>query len=191
MRSARLALMMSALLGLSGELVAQESSPKDRKYGIETDVLWPVFPGATRTHVTVKMWQSGDMRGDVYAGLNIDFPQDRDTEGRFADYSIASGYRQYFWKGLHAEFSQTTGVGILRDHVTTGKTYNSFEWLVSGYAGYRFEFADKRYYLLPQFGVAGVLYKSNPWPIFTDGTLTKEAGETPFPLGALRFGITF
>jgi hypothetical protein len=56
----------------------------------------------------------------------------RDTEGRFADYSIASGYRQYFWKGLPAEFSQKTEIGILRDHVTTGKTYNRFDWLVSG-----------------------------------------------------------
>jgi hypothetical protein len=117
--------------------------------------------------------------------------RDRDTEGRFADYSLASGYRQYFWKGLHLEFSQTTGLGVLQNHVTTGKTYNSFDWLVSGYIGYKFEFAKKKLYVLPQFGVAGVIYKSNPWPIYEDKTLTKQVGESPFMLGSLRFGYNF
>ena len=42
-----------------------------------------------------------------------------------------------------------------------------------------------------QFGVAQVLYKSNPWPIYEDETLTKEVGETPFMLGSLRFGYNF
>jgi hypothetical protein len=164
---------------------------KSSRYGLESDILWPFFPGATRTHFTIKLWQKDHLRGDIYAGVNIDFPRDRDTEGRFADYSIASGYRQYFWKGLHAEFSQTTGLGILQNHVTTGKTYNSFDWLVTGYMGYKFEFAQKKIYVLPQFGVAGVVYKSNPWPIYEDNTLTKEVGEAPFMLGSLRFGYNF
>lgn len=175
------------LLGSRGDAVAQAAP----RFGLETDILWPVFPGATRTHLTVTLWRNGHLRGDAYGGINVDFPQDRDTEGRFADYSVASGYRQYLWKGLHAEFSQTTGVGVLRDHVTTGRTYRSFDWLVSGYVGYRFDLPRRRLYLLPQFGVARVLYKSNPWPIYADKTLTREVGETPFPLGSLRLGFTF
>jgi hypothetical protein len=171
-------------------LLAHSEAP-ERRYGLETDILWPFFPGATRTHLTVTLWQNGEWRGDAYIGINIDFPQDRETEGRFADYSIASGYRQYVWKGLNVEFSQTTGLGVLENHVTTGKTYRSFDWLASGYIGYRFDVARKRFYVLPQFGVARVLYKSNPWPIFEDKTLTKEVGETPFPLGSLRFGFNF
>lgn len=176
---------------LSTASALAQNGQKEGRYGLETDILWPFFPGATRTHFTVKLWQKGHLRGDVYVGINVDFPQDRETEGRFADYSIASGYRQYLWKGFHVEFSQTTGLGVLQDHVTTGKTYNSFDWLVSGYMGYKFEFAQRRFYLLPQFGVAGVLYKSNPWPIYEDATLTKEVGESPFMLGALRLGINF
>jgi hypothetical protein len=71
------------------------------------------------------------------------------------------------------------------------KTYKSFDWLISGYIGYKFEFAKKKMYVLPLFGIAGVIYKSNPWPIYEDKKLTKEVGESPFLLGSLRFGYNF
>lgn len=188
MKSTFLILAMASILTMP---VLSQTDRNQSTYAVETDILWPFFPGATRTHFTVKLWQNGHLRGDVYGGVNIDFPQDRETEGRFADYSIATGYRQYFWEGLHVEFSQTTGLGVLENHVSTGKTYNSFDWLVTGYVGYKLEFASNKLYILPQFGVANVVYKSNPWPIFEDKTLTKEVGETPFMLGSLRFGYNF
>jgi hypothetical protein len=182
------------LIGLVSMLTVNafaQSDSKESKFGLETDILWPFLVQTTRTHFTMKLWQKGNLRGDVYAGVNIDFPRDRETEGRFADYSLATGYRQYFWKGLHLEFSQTTGLGVLENHVTTGKTYNSFDWLITGYVGYKFEFAKQKLYVIPQFGVAGVVYKSNPWTIYEDNTLTKEVGESPFMLGSLRFGYNF
>jgi hypothetical protein len=184
-------LLIVGIVSLLTNSVTAQTEQKENKFGIETDILWPFLVQTTRTHLTVKLWQKGNFRGDAYVGLNIDFPRERETEGRFADYSLASGYRQYFWKGLHVEFSQTTGLGVLQNHVTTGKTYNSFDWLITGYVGYKFEFARKKFYVLPQFGVAGVIYKSNPWPIYEDKTLTKEVGESPFPLGSLRFGYNF
>lgn len=178
-------------LAFSTASALAQTAEQEGRYGLETDILWPFFPGAQRTHFTIKLWQKGHLSGDLYFGINVDFPQNRETEGRFADYSIASGYRQYLWKGLHLEFSQTTGLGVLQDHVKTGKTYESFDWLVSGYVGYRFDFGRRKCYLLPQFGLAGVIYKSNPWPIYEDATLTKEVGESPFMLGSLRLGIRF
>lgn len=182
--------LLGALYFSCASIFAQ-TEQKQSKYALETDILWPFLVQTTRTHFIMTLWEKGHLRGDVYAGLNIDFPRDRETEGRFADYSLASGYRQYFWKGLHLEFSQTTGLGVLENHVTTGKTYNSFDWLMSGYIGYKFEFAHKKLYIIPQFGIAQVVYKSNPWPIYEDETLTKETGETPFMLGSLRFGVNF
>ena len=186
----KLALVLG-LLCISAASIFAQTEQKESKFGIETDILWPFLVQTTRTHFVFKIWQKDHLRGDVYAGINIDFPRNRATEGRFADYSIASGYRQYLWKGLHLEFSQTTGLGVLQNHVTTGKTYNSFDWLITGYLGYKFEFLRKKLYVIPQFGVAGVVYKSNPWPIYEDETLTKEVGETPFMLGSLRFGYNF
>ena len=184
-------LLILSFISILSNTISAQTNEKSNKYGIETDILWPFLVQTTRTHFIVKLWQKGHLRGDAYIGLNIDFPRNRETEGRFADYSIASGYRQYFWKGLHLEFSQTTGMGVLQNHVTTGKTYNSFDWLITGYIGYKFEFASEKLYILPQFGVAGVIYKSNPWPIYEDKTLTKEVGESPFMLGSLRFGNNF
>ena len=188
---ARVLAVSLALVAATTTTVAAQEAPRESRYAVETDALWPFFPGAFRGHFVVKLWQKGNLRGDAYVGANVDFPRNRDTEGRFADYSVASGYRQYLWKGLHAEFSQTTGLGVLENHVTTRRTYRSFDWLMSGYVGYRFEFAKKRYYVLPQFGVASVVYKSNPWPVFEDKTLTKEVGEQAFPLGSLRIGVNF
>ncbi len=168
-----------------------ETDPSRSTCAIETDVLWPFFPGLTRTQMSITLWQDGDMRGDLLVGFNVHFPDDRETEGRFADYSVVTGYRQYVWKGLHVEFSQTTGLGVLQNHVTTGKTYNSFDWAATGYIGYRFDIAGDRFYIIPQFGVERVLYKSNPWPIFSDKTLVTEVGEQAFVLGSLRFGYHF
>lgn len=184
-------LLIFLIVILSISSLSAQSEQQDGRYSLETDILWPFYPGSTRTHFLVNIWQKSHFRGDVYVGLNIDFPRDRDTEGLFSDYSIASGYRQYLWKGFHMEFSQTTGLGVLKDHVTTGKTYNSFDWLVTGYIGYKFELPGNKFYVLPQFGVANVIYKSNPWPIYEDNTLANEVGETPFMLGSLRFGIKF
>lgn len=169
----------------------QEPMAVTPKNAVEIDALWPFFPGAFRAHYTRTLWKKGNLRGDLLVGANIDFPADRETEGRFADYSLVTGYRQYLWRGLHVEFNQTTGLGVLQDHVTTGETYRSFDWLMTGYIGYRFDFGKSNWYLLPQFGIAGVVYKSNPWPIYKDETLEKEVGEQPFSLGALRLGFRF
>jgi hypothetical protein len=139
-----------------------QTKEKIKRYGIETDILWPFFPGATRTHFTIKLWEKGHFRGDIYVGINVDFPKNRETE-----------------------------LGVLQNHVTTGQTYYGFDWLISGYVGYKVEFFRKKLYVIPQFGVAGVIYKSNPWPIYEDNTLTKEIGEAPFLLGSLRFGYNF
>lgn len=181
-------LVLTAILSLPA--MAQTEATPDFRQAVEIDALWPAFPGAFRAHYTRTLWQSGHWRGDLLAGVNVDFPADRETEGRFADYSLATGYRQYVWKGLHLEVNQTTGVGVLQDHVTTGETYTGFDWLVSGYLGYRFDVAQ-RWYILPQAGLARVVYKSDPWPVYEDGSLEKEVGESAFPLGSLRAGFRF
>ncbi len=159
---------------------------------IEAEVLWPFVSQTVRVHYTRTLWSNEKMRGDLIVGLNADLPRDRETEGNFADYSLVTGYRQYLWKGLHVEFNQTTGLGVLKNHVTTGATYNSFDWLMTGYLGYQFNLGKgKKWFVIPQFGIAGVVYKSNPWPIYEDKTLQKEVGEEPFMLGSLRFGMRF
>jgi hypothetical protein len=190
-------LIFAMVLTMTSILLAQKVE-NSSTFGVETDILWPFFPGLTRTQATITLWQDGDLKGDLLVGVNSFFPDDRETEGRFSEYSIVTGYRQYLWQGLHVEFSQSTGMGVLDNHVTTGKSYKSYDWAVTGYIGYKFELAEfnptsviKSLYIIPQFGVERVIYKSNPWPIYEDKTLTKEVGERPMMLGSLRFGCTF
>jgi hypothetical protein len=185
-------LLFASLLILIASAGFSQTETTASKQAIEVNVLWPIFPGnAYRVHYTRTLWQKNTLRGDLITGLSADLPRDRETEGRFADYSVVTGYRQYLWKGLHVEFLQTTGLGILQNHVTTGKTYHSFDWLVSGYAGYKYDIPRSRFYALAQFGVANVIYKSNPWPIYETKSLEKEVGESPFPLGTLVVGFKF
>ncbi len=169
-----------------------EQSMRTSKNGVELNVLFPIFPGALNVKYTRTLWQKGNLKGDILIGFNIDFAADRETEGRFSDFSLSTGYRQFFWKGLFAEFYQTTGLGNLQNHVSTGKDYNSFDWLVAGTGGYKIDFGkSKRIYSILQLGVANVIYKSNPWPIFADKTLEKEVGEQPFFYSGVQLGINF
>ena len=96
------------------------------------------------------------------------------------------------WKGLFIEYYQLTGYGRLRNHVSTGRDYDSFDLLTAGTAGYKFEFGKrKRIYSILQMGIAKVIYKSDPWPIYEDATLIKEAGEQVFFYGGVQFGFNF
>jgi hypothetical protein len=87
-------LLILGIVSLITNSVIAQTEQKESKFGIETDILWPFLVQTTRTHFTIKLWEKGNLRGDMYVGFNIDFPEDRATEGEgFADYSIASGYR--------------------------------------------------------------------------------------------------
>lgn len=190
-------LIFAMVLTMTSTLLSQKVE-NSSTFAVETDILWPFFPGLTRTQATITLLQDGDLKGDLLVGVNSFFPDDRETEGHFSEYSIVTGYRQYLWQGLHVEFSQSTGMSVLDNHVTSRKSYTSYDWAVTGYIGYKFDLAEfnptsviKSLYIIPQFGVESVIYKSNPWPIYEDKTLTKEVGERPIILGSLRFGCTF
>ena len=77
-------LLIIGIVSLISTSSFAQTEQKESKYAVETDILWPFLVQTTRTHFTFKLWEKGNLRGDVYVGLNIDFPRDRATEGRFA-----------------------------------------------------------------------------------------------------------
>ncbi len=162
-----------------------------RKWGAEANVLFPIYPGKKiNAKVTRTLWQSGNLRGDALLGFNIGLPDDRDTEGRFSEVAAAWGYRQYFGRGFNVELYNVTGLGKLEKSVRNGQYYNSFDWLVAGLVGYQIPLGS-RFYVLPQFGYAKVVYKSDPWPVLDEDDRTKEVGETAFPFGGVQVGVRF
>lgn len=193
MKTTRSSLLIFHLLFTFTAANAQQAELLPHKNAIEVNILFPIFPGnVINAKYTHTLWKNAAYKGDLLIGVNIDIPSDRDTEGNFSDYSLATGYRQFFWKGLFVEYYQLTGYGRLRNHVSKAKTYNSFDWLVAGTCGYKFEFGKrKRIYSILQIGIAKVIYKSNPWPIFEDATLTKEIGEQAFFYGGVQLGFNF
>jgi hypothetical protein len=192
MKKMKFAFMLVTILAFSTSSYGQTTVPNEKKWGAEFNILWPIFPGnLIRTQVTRTIWQNEKIKGDVILGININFPQDRDTEGRFSDYSIVTGYRQYLLKGLHIEFNQQMGYGNLKNHVTTKKEYKSFDWGVQLLAGYKYDIPKTRIYTAVQLGAGSTIYQSNPWPIYTDNTLTKEVGNEIIFVGGIQLGVKF
>ena len=170
----------------------EKAQPPQPKWGLETNVLWPIFPGnLIRVQATRTLWQKQHLKGDVLVGFNVNFPQDRATEGRFSDYSLVTGYRQYLYRGLHVEVNQQIGYGSLQNHVTTDKEYRSLDWGVQLLGGYKYDIPNTRWYTAVQLGVGGTVYQSNPWPIYTDDTLNEEVGNEIIFIGGIQLGIHF
>lgn len=173
---------------------AQDNTINPKKNGAEINVLWPIFPGNIyKGQVTYETWRKKDIAGDVYVGFHIRPFEYRETEGDFSNYALTFGYRQFIWKGLHAELYQAFGPGFNRNNVIDGKNYTSWDYEVGLLAGYRWEFLKKEKrdqmkispYISTQHGLYYLAAQSNPHPII-DFT-----SEKPIYVGTLNLGIKF
>lgn len=187
----RTVLVVLSLLLYAQEADAQEQS--DRKWMVEFNVLYPIYPANIYDlKIGRELWESGDLRGEFLAGIHLRPEEFRDTEGDFRDISVILSYRQYLWKGLNIESYNLLSNGRLNNHVTTGEDYSSFDMVNALFIGYNLEFGKaKRLYVLTQLGFARVNYKSNPWPIYEDNTLTIEEDEGVFFNGGVQIGFKF
>lgn len=173
---------------------AQNKDYQGKKWGAEFNILWPIFPGNIfKGQVTYEAWRENDLAGDVYAGFHIRPFEFREDEGDFSNYALTFGYRQFFWKGLHAEIYQAIGPGFNRNNVIDGKDYNSWDYEVGLLLGYRLELFKKEKrdkmkfspYLSTQHGFYYLAAQSNPHPI------RNFEGEQPFYVGTLNLGVRF
>lgn len=166
-----------------------------KKWGVELNLLWPIFPGNIyKGQITYEAWRKNDhWAGDVYVGFHIRPFEYREKEGDFANYALTFGYRQFVWKGLHLELYQAFGPGYNRNNVIDGKNYDSWDYEVGLLAGYRLELLKKEKrdtkrispYLSTQQGFYYLAGQTNPHPI------RDFEGEKPIYVGTLNFGIKF
>jgi len=173
---------------------AQEKLNDSRKWGVEINLLWPIFPGNIyKGQVTYESWRKNDLAGDLFAGIHVRPYEFRKEEGNFSNYALTFGYRQFIWKGLHLELYNAFGPGFNKNNAVNGKDYTSWDYEVGLSAGYRWEFLSKekieksKYspYLSTQHGFYYVASKSNPHPIIG---LT---GENAIYVGTLNLGVRF
>ena len=187
----RISIIVLCLLVGAYWVHAQEQN--DRKWGVEFNALYPIYPSNVYDlKVGRELWKKGNYKGELLTGIHLRPEEFRDTEGDFKDISLILSYRQYLWRGLNIESYNLLGSGRLNNHVTTDKDYSSFDVVNALFIGYKVDFEKaKRFYVLTQLGFARVNYKSNPWPIYEDDTLTTEEEENVFFNGGVQIGLKF
>ncbi|MCU0435409.1 MAG: hypothetical protein MUC87_18270 [Bacteroidia bacterium] len=187
-------LLIAIVLIVTSTIHAQTDSPAIKKWGAEVNLLWPIFPGNIyKGQVTFETYRKKDFAGDAYIGFHIRPFEFREDEGDFANYALTFGYRQFFWKGLHAEVYQAFGPGYNRNNVIDGKNYSSWDYELGLLAGYRWEFIKKEKrdklrispYISSQHGFYYLAAQTNPHPI------RNFDGEAPIYVGTLNFGVKF
>lgn len=134
------------------------SSYAPKNWGIETELIQPFLPnvGIIRLQGTYTFTALGKLRGDLLFGAYIRPNVKHDIVEKINEYLLITGYRQFFWKGLHAEAKSNIGYAWGTKNLIDGKDYNKFSWFWEANAGYKFDFAKKQtsnLYAVAQFGI--------------------------------------
>jgi hypothetical protein len=165
---------------------AQDSTPK--KWGIETELIQPVLPnvGIIRVQTTLTLTApESKMKGDLLLGAYIRPNVKHDIVEKINEYLLVTGYRQYLWKGLHAEAKSNLGYAWGTKNLIDGNDYNNLSWFWEANAGYKFDFAKKQnthLYAIAQFGILSKI---------TADIGPRGGKSDTFPQGNLLVGINF
>jgi len=158
-----LALPLLALPASAEEVRASLPSPA-QTWGLETDVAYALVPGvrAYTLNATHTLWGERDsLRGDVVFGIYLRPRVAHNVVETLDEYLLNAGYRQYLWKGLHAEVMLQGGYAWGWNNALDGKDYQAPSILAAVHAGYRFAFLEDKafgFYVLPQVGYLQGLY---------------------------------
>jgi hypothetical protein len=167
---------------------AQTNTTTPRKWGLEVELAQPFVPNvgilrlqATRTLTATDSRMKGDLLVGGYFRPNVK----HDIVEKINEYMLMLGYRQFFWKGLHAEAKTNIGYAWGTNNRFDGKDYNNFSWFWEANAGYKFDFLQRpnsNLYIAVQGGVISSI-TSNIGP---------RGGESDFfPQANLMLGINF
>jgi hypothetical protein len=131
------------------------------KWGVEAELVQSFIPTvhifriqASRTLTPADSKLKGDLLLGAYIRPNVK----HDVVEKINEYMFMVGYRQFFWKGLHAEAKSNMGYAWGTRNLFDGKDYNTPTWFWEANLGYKFNFFKKEtynLYLIPQFGGLG------------------------------------
>jgi hypothetical protein len=152
---------------------AQEAAPSNprppapavkKPWGAELELVQPFIPevGIFTAKGTRTLWGSdGGLKGDAIVGVFLRPGVDHNVVDEIDEYAAILGYRQYFWRGLHAEALTYLGWARGTRNKKDGKNYEDFAWLAEVSAGYRFTIVDGSslsLYVTPQVGYLQGVY---------------------------------
>ncbi len=187
-----------ALLSASPALAAQadtveaapRAEPAMHKWSVEIDAIQPFIPtvGIIRPKVTRTLWGTPKgFRGDLVLGAWIRPHITHDVVKYIDEYMGSVGYRQYFWRGLHAETILDAGAAW-GTNLFDGKFYRTATLFLDVNVGYRFGFFEPGglvegsgkgvgFFVAPQAGMLTSLGVANIGPrngkpdVFAQGSL--------------------
>jgi hypothetical protein len=182
-------LALSAPSALADE-VSASVEPTPHAWGLEVEVVQPFIPtvNLTRLRATRALWGTPTgLRGEVLFGVYVRPDIPHDVVERISEYMLVAGYRQYFWRGLHADLSLEGGLAWGTNRFD-GKFYRTPTLFLNANVGYRFGFfepqgffADRAspvgFFVIPQFGTLASLGVANIGPrngkpdVFLQGNL--------------------
>jgi hypothetical protein len=182
-----ISIFIAVLLLSHGKAFAQLSSATPRTWGIETELIQPFLPevGIIRIQATHTLTSPEKKQGDLIIGAYIRTNVKHDIVEKINELLFVTGYRQYFWKGLHAEAKSNLGYAWGTKNLIDGKDYNNFSWFWEANIGYKLDFGKKEkynLYVLPQFGVLSSI----------SADIGPRGGKSDtFPQGNLVLGVNF
>lgn len=190
MKKRSIVLNMLALLATLPVLAQSTGATQSPgKWAAEVNVLWPIYPGDTYNgKVLYRVCQRPNTSGHVFVGVNHHPKAFREKEGNWSALEATFGYRQFFGKHLHADLYNALGQGRIQRSVVDGRDYNSLDYVVGAFVGYKKAFGKgsvKPYINLQPIGVLFVAYQSDPHPI------VGQTSERPGYAGTVQFGIDF
>lgn len=145
------------------------AAPAPKPWGVELELVQPFIPEvhifsakASRT-----LWgEPGGLRGEALVGVFLRPDVAHDVVETIDEYTAIVGYRQYLWRGLHAEALTYVGWARGTKNKKNGQDYSDVAWLAEASAGYRFtlvEGSSLALHLTPQVGyLAGVYTNIGP-----------------------------
>lgn len=173
MPTPHLALLASLLLVAAP---VRAEPPALHRLGVELDAVQPFVPqvGIIKPKLTYALWGTATgLRGDLVVGLYLRPDVPHDVVKVINEYMLVAGYRQYFWRGLHAEVLLDTGLAWGTNRLD-GQLYRTPTLFLDASLGYRFGFFEPGglvpgdgpvgFFVAPQVGVLGSLGISSIGP---------------------------
>lgn len=152
MKHLTIALTLFSIIGASAQ---SETKQKPSRWSLEVETFQPFYPTVhifrIQTTCTVTAPEK-KLRGDIILGGYLRPNVKHDVVEKINEYLVATGYRQYLWKGLHLEGKSNLGFAWGTKNLIDGKDYNNLSWFWEANTGYTFRLGN-RFYCAPQFGM--------------------------------------
>lgn len=160
---------------LAEELAVDGSTERPPEISVEIDLLQPFIPtvGIIKPKALISLWGSATgFRGELVTGLYVRPHIVHDIVYAIDEYMLVLGYRQSFWRGLHAEVLLDGGLAWGTNRFDE-RFYRTPTLFLEANVGYRFGFFEPGgvvpakgpgFFIIPQFGLLTSLGLSSIGP---------------------------